>query len=315
MTSRDFEDIYRFEITTRLRPLVSAGGSDPGALRDLPGGRRYYLEYADGRVASPRLEERSLGDRAEAFFQRAFGKPLPALTDADARALEGCRDPELRELILGEIRSAQAGDLCADPRGLQAFLQRFTRPDHLRRARGPLARRVVEATGAEIGLEGGIISSGDWAFLRQDGVFCLDGRFTIQAVDGTLISANLLARADLREGLGGGPDLETYQRWQEGALASDRCSLPLHGLLRFEVPGDPGPRADFAAPRWLRAGGCFWKYQHLARGLFLGVGALTLDRRSGSAETGHATALLLSVHEVKPRMGALEARDQPLAAA
>ncbi len=318
MTSRDFDDIYRFEIATRLRPLVSRGGGpDPGALRDLPGGRRYYLEYAEGKVASPRLDERGLAERAQAFFERAFGKPLTALTDVDAQALGGCQDPQLRELIAGEIRSAQVGELCADGRGLQAFLGRFTRPEQLRRSRGPLARRLVEATGAEIGLEGEIISSGDWAFLRQDGVFCLDSRFTIQAVDGTLVSAQLLARADLREGLGGGPDLDSYQRWQEGEGARDRCSLPLHGLLRFEVPGDPGERADFAAPRWLRAGSCFWKYQHLARGLFLGVGALSLDRRSGSPEIGHATSLLLSVHEVKPRPGALssEARDQPFAAA
>jgi hypothetical protein len=299
--AKDFENIYRFEITTGLRPLVASGG-DPRAAGAVPGGRRFYLSYVDGKVTSPRLDEAAVGRAVQGVLERAFGKELPALGEADARGLAGCLDPALREAIQKEIQERRLGELCASAPGLQQFLGRFATAAELRAARGPLARRLMEEAGMDVGLEGAIVTSGDWAFLRDDGVFCLDGRFTIQALDGTLISADLQARADVGRGLGGPADLQSYRGWQERQLGPDRLALPLSGLLRFEVSGDPGDKAEFAAPRWLRASGCSWKYRHLGRHLFLGAGTLELDRRQGSPLAGHACRMQLSVHEVHGRV-------------
>jgi hypothetical protein len=309
MANGEFENIYRFEITTKLRPLVTSA-ADPGAA-EMPGGRRYYLSYVDGKVASPGLDGAAVGKGAQAVLEHAFGKKLASLTEAEAHGLGGCQDPTLRQAIESEIQAARAGDLCASVQGLQQFLGRFASAAELRRARGPLTRRLIEAGDLDVGLEGEIITSGDWASLREDGVYCLDSRFTIQAVDGTLISCQLQGRADIRRAMGGGGDLEAYRRWEHGHLEGDRLALPLHAQLRFEVSGDPGEKAEFAAARWLRAGGCFWKYQHLGRGLFLGAGALQLDRRNGQIQAGYATGLRLSVHEVHGRvLSRLQVQDQ-----
>lgn len=155
-----------------------------------------------------------------------------------------------------------------------------------------LKRRRNKAELEWFGIDGAIVSGGDWATVRRDGVAMFDGRITIRSADGFLIDSVMSGVVDLRDRRAQGLDdaSKVYNKWLIGQL--DMLTVPVVLALHFEA-ADAG--AAWAQSRFKNASAQFWKYERLVRGQFVAVGTLELSKSIYSP----ITAVTLDVYEME----------------
>lgn len=131
------------------------------------------------------------------------------------------------------------------------------------------------------GLQATLRSGRDWLLVGTDGVIDFDGRMTICDVDGIVIGAHILGRADLNAVVAPSPKKrepvvppggDPYETWKRGF--PPHSYLPLALPMTFDVADYPSSDAtaqgaiDAAAPFAAR-------YVSLGRTFFVAVGAAT----------------------------------------
>jgi uncharacterized protein DUF3237 len=309
---------YRFNLDIQLNPLV--GVASGTVKRRVAGGTRLYLDYSGGEVktTADRISDLEQAIRRAAtpgkyrLLLEEFNYERIARNDPDAAA-----NPERTALAAMYERLTTGLDANGSTpkdaerfiRDLAAFAQAIADYDIRRNGNGYYrSPRRDEASfdkdlggrGFWTGLTGEIITSGDWALLREDGIFTLDARFTIQAKDGALIAALLTGAGDLSRVYDGATGEEAYRKWTSGE-APDQKVLPMSTNLRFYAPGPPGSESVLIAKRYRTATRHYWKYVSLGQGVFVGLGSLSLMSGSSATpapELGFATGLSLEVHEL-----------------
>lgn len=250
---------YRFGVAAELTSLVGERSLDLRR-REVPGGARLYLGYSDGAV----------GFDADEVARQAH----EAASTGGKAALE----------------AAFPGGGDWDPPTLLA---------RLRDAGTITQQKYVAEHGLWTGLAGKVVSSGDWALLRSDGVLALDARLSIKADDGSLIALALAGLADLTAAYPGETGPQAYRSWLDGNRPT-RPAVPLRLSLRFDVPGSPEAVPPPIARRYVHASKFHWRYGRLARGVFVGAGTLSFRPAGQESEpdTGFASAVSFDVHEV-----------------
>jgi len=166
-------------------------------------------------------------------------------------------------------------------------------------------------------LSGTILTSGDWALLRSDGVLALDARMTIEVSlpeDGnnkTKLSALFWGVANLALAYPKGPrdenpdqertGEEAYQLWLKGEPPTE-AEIPVKLMLRFDAPS-PAPISGTIAERYVKASLHADRYSRLGRNLYVGIGRVTLKTNKDlwSPDTGFAEAVAINVYEVGDR--------------
>ena len=160
---------------------------------------------------------------------------------------------------------------------------------------GPEVRRQHGDLKPELewfGIEGEVLSGGDWTIVRHDGVVCFDGRMTIRSSDEdrSLLDTSLTAVVDLRNRakdsiLDGGA---IYRRWRSAGFGKGK-EVPVVFAATFESVQQAAP--SWAPKRYARQAEHYWKYARLIRSQFVAVGTVTLD-------SGSLSPVKLDVYEV-----------------
>jgi hypothetical protein len=263
--------------------MVEQNASDRGANRRVPGGTRLYLRYVGG-VSAP-----------------AAGKELEFLSGVSLQKSSG---RTVADLAANPALPSQAGleeILARRISGLDtAEERRRASLEWLEEVRDSVTefeqRSAIGTENVWLGLEGGIRNSGCWTLIREDGVVEMEGRFTIEARDGTLVSVQLRGTADLSAAYGGVPGTEAYAAWSMGAPPK-APAIPFNASVAFEAPSDPGEKAAFMAKRYASASRHYWKYVRLTRQTFVGSGAVTFGSEVGR-DTGFARDIELHFYEL-----------------
>ena len=253
-----FRSQYFFSIDARL---------DGNAVGDVPGGFRMDIAYEEGgRVSTD----------GEKYF-RAWIEKNPNLKDWWT-AIEGL--PEVGVLV----DSRQAYDAIAALRKLGKF-----------DPYGPEVRSRHGDHKPELewfGIDGEILSGGDWTIVRHDGVVRFEGRMTIRSSDEdrALLDTCLTAVVDLRhrakDSIQDGGSI--YRRWRSSGFDKGR-EVPVVFAMTFESAQHAVP--SWAPKRYARQAEHYWKYARLARGQFVAVGTVALD-------TAALSPMKLDVYEV-----------------
>jgi hypothetical protein len=152
------------------------------------------------------------------------------------------------------------------------------------------------------GFEGTLLSGGDFALLRLDGVLQLDGRLTLRSREGVLADATYKGTIDLVESARVAAliaehspqhkgltkaihalEASTFEDYARGQPLSAPLELPLLLYMAFEAANTPwtnapGEDLSWPAKRYLAHEKDFWRYRLLMRRLFIATGKLTFDR-------------------------------------
>jgi hypothetical protein len=244
---RPFQSQYFFSIDTRL---------DGKPVGDVPGGFRMDIAYEEGgRVWT----------QGEKYF-RDWIERRPSLTDW-WKPIEGVPDVGVLE------DSRLAYDAIATLRKLGKF-----------DPYGPEVRRQHGDRKPELewyGLDGEVLSGGDWTMVRHDGVVRFEGRMTIRSSDEdrALLDTCLTAVVDLRQraqdSIQDGGSI--YRRWRSSGFGKGR-EVPVVFAATFESAQQAAP--SWAPKRYARQAEQHWKYARLTRGQFVAVGKVALDTAS-----------------------------------
>jgi hypothetical protein len=159
------------------------------------------------------------------------------------------------------------------------------------------------------GFEGTVLSGGDFALVRLDGVLQLDGRLTLKSREGVLTDATYKGVIDLveaarvaklieehrdRKGLSKaihGLEAATFEDYARGKALNAPVQLPILLYVAFEAANTPwtnAPGEDLSWPqkRYLAHEEDFWRYRLLVRRLFVATGKLTFDKSIPTGITG-----------------------------
>lgn len=236
------------------------------------GGTRVHVNYKNGAVITdPTLYRHSWGTAPAA----ATGDVSQALRERIE--LELGEKPEARVSIMDLLKRARQEGQAA----LDAGKKGSSQPDS--RFFWP-------------GMAGKILSGRDTVLVREDGVAVYDSRFAISA-DGFVIDARAAGTIDFMRALAtakDGPDAYDQYRTNRGHPHGSRLEMKM--WFRFEPACDPGEAARYAAPRYVLQSLGAWKYEPLARGQFIGIGSITVDK----ARNWPARTLQMDVFEVCP---------------
>jgi hypothetical protein len=304
---------YRFTLDVALTSMLGSPSRDK-TMRNVPGGRRLYLEYS-GKTTTDPAQKASLDadldaeiaaaikNAGETAVVRAFLLELKERIREGTDAKEDCAALTAAEAAL----NAPTGQ--AVPASIKAAAVAIGAYDEKENAYAKSERypekpfdAAAGAAGFWTGLAGEVITSGDWALVREDGLLILDSRFTIRARDGALISATLAGSANLASVYGSVKGENPYDKWCNDDLPATR-DLPIAVTLRFNAPTFPGNESILAARRYRLATKNYWKYVSLGQALFVGGGHVTLALGSdgkANPETGIATNLKVDVYELVP---------------
>jgi hypothetical protein len=135
------------------------------------------------------------------------------------------------------------------------------------------------------GIKGTVLSGGDWATVREDGVGIFDGRITIKSDDGFLVDAVITGVVDFRKHSADHlpspespePSYEIFTKWRSGKLTNRNVRIALP--IRFEAANYTKNWAD---QKLKDASKGFWKYERLVRGQFIASGVMDLAELSYS---------------------------------
>ncbi|HEY0705472.1 MAG TPA: DUF3237 family protein, partial [Polyangia bacterium] len=258
-------------------------------LGEVAGGARLNLTYNRAPEAVSTRATDFLDDWMIEWLARpgALAALQAVVTAPDWAALE----KPLAQLKSGKLsadeRAAVARTLLAITQGIRSEGAKPATTDALRA--GDLALEWY-------GVEAEMLSGGDWALVRKDGVAAFQGRFTMRTRDGVLIDCALSAAVDLLATLDKGnkraqvPLHEADGRFDYAEWRTVARKVPATFALQFETPTrDESWAGD--KYRFVNA----WKYARLGRGQFVGVGAFSTG---GSAEKEPITGIDLHVYEV-----------------
>jgi len=157
------------------------------------------------------------------------------------------------------------------------------------------AEQEAWLSGGWQGLEGTVLSGGDFLQIRADGVIELDGRVTLRASDDTLIDASYAGLIDL-EAFDPAFSLKNpddqlarvslaYQRFVGGTFPA--TNLPLKLFITFDTSTGPWSTENSEDTTWtkpsqLRHRGNVWKYAELVRRQYVGEGEIVFEHTPGS---------------------------------
>jgi len=279
-------EAYRFTLAADLASAVGEKRNDYQT-RQVSGGTRLYLQYVNGTASVPRK-----GSSATEFLSGVMTSS-PGL-EGQLKGLDGRPDEfyDALSALRDQRSNGRARSEASAPSGLD--------------------RALVEQHEVWLGLVGKIASSGDWALVRSDAVMIMDGRFTINTLDGSMISVKMKGVANLRDAYPGKSHAEAYRLWVEGAEDDKNNpparSIPVAVSFEFDAPGRPGANSEIAAKRYLNASKFYWKYLRLAARQFGGRGTISLDGTRRIPDAGFARKFSIDVFEIlsPPQTG-----DQP----
>lgn len=152
------------------------------------------------------------------------------------------------------------------------------------------------------GFEGTVLSGGDFALLRLDGVFQLDGRLTLKSREGVLTDAKYTGMIDLvdsariaraftehehdRKGLTKAIhtlEAAAFEEYMRGKPLSARLELPIVLSVAFEAANTPwtnapGEDLSWPAKRYVAHEKDFWRYRLLMRRPFVAAGKISFEQ-------------------------------------
>jgi hypothetical protein len=235
----------------------------PTPVGEIPGGYRVDLRY--GNATAPKSVFTDPGRYKSDWLDPVAAEGLPADLGEPARTL-------LQQPSYEKIQEARQQPESAALRALRET-------------------RTLEW----FGIQGAILSGGDWTTVRQDGVVTFDGRLTIRADSSFLVDVVISGVVDLRR-----PEADAlscsdnevyspvYERWLSGELTT-----PIRTVLslRFEAARAGQSWAD---NKIKNASVGFWKYERLVRGHFMAIGQMEVQQ----AQYSPISDLQLEVYEM-----------------
>jgi hypothetical protein len=188
------------------------------------------------------------------------------------------------------------------PEGIRLHINYKPKPNQVFTEDHPLTAKGLFA--GWHGLDGEIVSGGDWILIQKDGVARFDARVTIKTEDHFLIDAVFSGAVDLVAAV---PSLRVadvrdlgravYERYERGG--PEDKELPVRLSVRFEAAEKPSLRPGeddswIKKSRYAKQIDLFPRYQWLVRGLFVGRGAVTL----GDDKRWPPRSIWLRIHEL-----------------